>query len=179
MTTRNHLLLVISVLALATLACAMPGSGPQEPTGPVQITGTIPPIDITGGIDGIDVCAAIPKQVIESARGIPLVSSQPFGYYDTLGSVGCQYDFGKSADKEAFFGYVALTPASAYGEQPLYLNKDVSGIGDAAFFNNGADARQLWVKLGDKAALVVAFGDVPQEERVLALAKLVVAAIQR
>jgi hypothetical protein len=51
-------------------------------------------------------------------------------------------------------------------------------MGISAYFNNGADARQLWVKVTDKVALVVAFGDVPNEEGSRAIAKLVLAAIK-
>jgi hypothetical protein len=73
---------------------------------------------------------------------------------------------------------VVLTPVSTYGEQPLYQESEVSGIGDEAYFNNGADARQLWVKIGDKVAFVVAFGDVPKEAGAKAIAQLVAAAIR-
>ena len=55
---------------------------------------------------------------------------------------------------------------------------DVSGIGDQAYFNGGSDERQLWVKIDDKVAFVVTFGDVPNEEGAKAIAKLLVEAIQ-
>ncbi len=178
MNTRHYSLIVFGILALAALACGLPAGG-SAGGGPVTIQGTIPPIDASKGPGGIDVCGAIPDTVIESARGKTLLSKKSFDYYGTTGSSGCWYDFGKSSSNEAFFGYVALTPVSAYADQPLYQNKDVSGIGDAAYFNNGADARQLWVKIDDKLAFVVAFGDVPQEEAAQAVAKLVAAAIQK
>ena len=62
--------------------------------------------------------------------------------------------------------------------QPLYLNVDVSGIGEEAYFNNGADTRQLWVKINDNVAFVVAFGDVANEDYEKAIAQLVVAAMR-
>ncbi len=54
----------------------------------------------------------------------------------------------------------------------------MGGFGDSAYFNNGADARQLWVKIDNRVAFVVAFGDVPWEDGAKAIAKLVAAAIQ-
>ena len=65
-----------------------------------------------------------------------------------------------------------------YDNQPLYLNTDVSGLGDDAYFNNGADARQLWVKIDNKVAFVVAFGDVEKEAGAKAIATLLLAAIK-
>ncbi len=145
---------------------------------PGEIQGTISTIDVSGGLQGVDVCGAIPAQVIESVRGMSIKTAQPFTYYDTPDSIGCTYDFGKGSDGEAFFGYVGLMPAHYFDEQPMYLDEAVSGLGDEAFFNNGADARQLWVKTGD-IAMVVAFGDVPQEEACRNLAEAVLAAIQQ
>ena len=109
--------------------------------------------------------------MIETALGRKLAGApQRFEYYDAAGSSGCQYDAGKTSRGDALFAYVALTPPEIYDRQPLYQNQAVSGIGDAAYFNNGADARQLWVKVGDKAALVVAIGDVPNEAGLKAIA---------
>jgi hypothetical protein len=59
---------------------------------------------------------------------------------------------------------VALTPGSVNGEQPVSKNTEVTGFGSSAFFNNDADAHQLWVKINDHLAIVVAFGDKPNEE---------------
>ena len=47
-----------------------------------------------------------------------------------------------------------------------------------AYFNNGADTRQLWVKMNDQVAFVVAFGDLAKEAGAQAIAKLVAAAIK-
>lgn len=63
-------------------------------------------------------------------------------------------------------------------KQPLYKKTDVVGVGDHAYFNNGADTRQLWVKINGKVTFVVAFGDVANEDGATALGKLVVAAIK-
>jgi hypothetical protein len=73
---------------------------------------------------------------------------------------------------------VVVTPVAVYANQPLHLKQDVSGVGDEAYFNNGADARQLWVKIDNKVAFVVAFGDVPKEAGCRSLAKLVANAIR-
>lgn len=58
----------------------------------------------------------------------------------------------------------------------LYQNVSVQGIGESAYLNNGADVRQLWAKVNDRVALVVAFGDKPNEEGAKAIARLVAAA---
>ncbi|HEY2930721.1 MAG TPA: hypothetical protein VGK99_03175 [Acidobacteriota bacterium] len=49
-----------------------------------------------------------------------------------------------------------LTPVDVYDKQPLHRKLDVSGIAEGAYFNNGADTRQLWVKVNNKVAFVVA-----------------------
>jgi hypothetical protein len=160
------------LLILTTLACGLSGSQ-TEPTLPVA------PITVGSDLSKIDVCQAIPKEDIEAVMGRGLVSDpQPFGYYDTTNSSGCSYDAGKDTNGEAHFGYVVLTPIEVYENQPLYLNVDVSGFGDGAYFNNGADARQLWVKIDNKVAFVVAFGDAPNEDGAEAIAKLILAAIK-
>jgi hypothetical protein len=169
-----YLLLPTLVLLLSTLACSLGGSAaPSEPKSPVA------PISTGGDLTGIDVCAAIPQDDIETVMGRKLVSKpEKFEFYDTAGTSGCSYDAGKDSSGAAYFGYIVLTPVEVYGNQPLYLNKEVSGLGSEAYFNNGADARQLWVKMNDHVAFVVAFGDVPNEAGALALAKLVAAAIK-
>jgi hypothetical protein len=168
-----HLALCASALLLAGLACGLPTAIPQQPDA------TLTPITIGSDLTKIDVCKLIPQEDIEAVMERQLVDPpKPFGYYDTNGTSGCKYDGGIDASGNATFGYVVLTPVSVYSEQPLYQNESVSGIGDSAYFNNGADARQLWVKIDDKVAFVVAFGDRPNEDGAKAIAKLVVAAIR-
>lgn len=164
---------LLGVCLFALTACGgAPAASPQS--GP-----TMEPLVLTGNLADINLCQAIPQAVIEGALGRKLVSApQRFEYAEAPGSSGCQYDAGKDAGGNALFAYVALTQAAAYDQQPLYQNRAVSGIGDAAYFNNGADARQLWVKLGDKAALLVAIGDVPNEAGVKAIAGQVVGALR-
>ena len=127
----------------------------------------------------VNVCQAVPREDMEAVLGRKLAKSpESFDYYGTGDTAGCSYDAGKDSDGAAYFAYVVLTPVPVYNEQPLYLNKDVSGFGQSAYFNNGADARQLWVKVSDKVAFVVGIGDQPNEAGALALARLVLAAIQ-
>ena len=164
----------ILVLILWILIAAGCGAG----SAVSQPKAAIAPLDVSGALDKIDVCQAIPKEDIEAVMGRKLVSApERFEYYDSTGTSGCWYDSGKDASGEAHFGYVVLAPAQVYGDQPLYKNTDVKGIGQEAYFNNGADARQLWVKVSDRLAFVVAFGDIAKEDGSQALAKLVAAAI--
>jgi hypothetical protein len=166
-----HVDLTICALLLAGLACG--GSAPTQPTAPIA------PITITSDLTQIDLCQAIPQEDIEAVMGRKLAKApERFSYYDTGGSSGCQYEAKKDSDGEAHFGYVVLTPVNEYDNQPLYLDTDVSGLGDEAYFNNGADARQLWVKIENKVSFVVAFGDVENEEGAKAIAALLLAAIQ-
>jgi hypothetical protein len=165
------------VVTLALAGCGPAGDAPLGASG--AAVATLAPITVGADLTAIDVCKAIPQAAIEAAMGRKLVGDpQPFEYYDATGSSGCAYDAGRGADGEAFFGYVALTPPEVYDQQPLYRNAEVAGIGQSAYFNNGADARQLWVKVNDRAALVVAFGDAPNEAGAQTIAQAVVNAIR-
>jgi hypothetical protein len=102
-----------------------------------------------------------------------------YSYRNTEGTSGCYYEGPTdNINKEKVFGYVILTPLDVYDNQLLFQNADVSGIGDQAYFNRASDARQLWVKIDNKVAFVVAFGDTANEEGAKAIAKLMVEAIQ-
>lgn len=161
-----------AMLLLSAQAC-FSGSSTAEPKTAVA------PISTSGDLAKIELCKAIPKEDIEAVMGRKLTSPpKQFDYYDTAGSSGCWYEAAKDADGEAHFGYIVLTPLDVYDKQPLYKKTDVSGIGDEAYFNNGADARQLWVRIKNKVAFVIAFGDVPKEDGAKAMAKLVAAAIK-
>jgi hypothetical protein len=163
---------VVALLILSSIACGL-SSTVSEPKA------TVSPIDLSGDLTTIDVCQAIPQEDMAAVMGRKLVNDpQPFTYYDTPGSSGCSYDGGKDANGEAYYGYVVFTPIEAYNSQPLYQDVAVSGIGESAYFNNGADTRQLWVKVNDRVAFVVAFGDRANEESEKAIARLVIAAIE-
>ncbi len=170
---------VLLMLALGALACGLPGGGSSGGGGPSEITVTAAPIIIGPDLTAIDVCAAIPPEALEAAVGRQLSGPpEPFVYYDVGASSGCAYDFGEDQEGNLVWGYVALNPPEVFDQQPLYLNEDVSGLGSRAFFNNGPDARHLWVLIEGKVSFVVAFGDVPNEPAALAIARLVAAAIQ-
>jgi hypothetical protein len=168
----NKLLVVISLLIVAALACGTAGAV-SEPKAAVA------PITLAADLTAIDLCQAMPRENIEAVLGRALVETpERFEFYDASGTSGCAYSAGKGSDGAAYFGYIALTPAEVYENQPLYLDAEVSGFGQSAYFNNGADARQLWVKVNDDVAFVVAFGDEPREEGAKAIARLLLAAIR-
>lgn len=174
MTNHKWRLLDVLLLALILAGCG----GAAQPASQLKVT--MAPLSFTGALAEIDLCQAIPPEAIEAVLGRKLVAApQRFAYDGDPGSAGCQYDAGTDSQGNARFAYVALTPPTAYSQQPLVQNRAVSGIGDAAYFNNGADVRQLWVKVGDKAALVVAIGDAPNEAGLKAISELVVNAIQK
>ena len=171
MNAKKNWIGLLTLFVLASLACEQTAkfSEPKQPIAPILIGA-----DLTT----IDLCQAIPLEDIQAAMGYKLDSApERFNYYDTAGASGCEY-FAKADADGAHFGYVVLMPVEEYASQPLYKNVSVSGIGAEAYFNNGADARQLWVKVNDRVAFVVAFGDQPNEAGAQAIAKLVVAAIQ-
>jgi hypothetical protein len=167
-------LLAPMIVTFAVAACGGANQASLQPEA------TITPIVLAENLSKVDLCRAIPQLVIEAALDHKLVSTpQRFEYPEASGSTGCQYDAGETSSGDALFAYVALTSPEVYDQQPLYKNQAVNGIGAAAYFNNGADARQLWVKIGPKAALVVAIGDVPNEAGLKTIAERVVKAIQK
>jgi hypothetical protein len=153
-------------------------SEPAQNGAPISLV-PIPPIALTADLTQIDVCKAVPQEDMEALLGRNLVKApERFNYYDTGGSSGCMYEGAKDSSGESHFAYIVLTPVGEYNNQPLYLNVDVSGLGQQAYFNNGADARQLWVKVNDQVAFVIAHGDIANEVGMQALAQLLVAALQ-
>jgi len=168
-----------ALMILAVLACRQTKSTLEPKSAVSEPKSAVASIAISSDLTKIDVCQKIPKDDIEAVMGRKLVSTpKHFEYYDTAATSGCSYDGGKDPSGEAHYGYVVLTPLDVYDNQPLYKNVDVAGVGDRAYFNNGGDTRQLWVKLNGKVAFVVAFGDIENEDGAKALAKLVVAAIK-
>lgn len=152
--------------------------GAAQPSAPLSLA-PIAPITLSGDLTQIDLCQAIPPQNIEAVMGRSLSKSpERFAYYDSPASSGCAYTGESDPSGEAHYGYVVLTPVDTYNTQPLYLNVPVTGLGQEAYFNNGADTRQLWVKVNDSAAFVVAFGDIANEDYERAIAALMLAAIQ-
>jgi hypothetical protein len=167
-------LLLVTLLAAVALACGGPAaltpSAPVAPVGPLQLTD-----DLTQ----LDICAAVPREDIEAVLGRRLSGApRPTTFDDNPNEAGCAYDAGSDAEGNANFAYVVFTPVEVYDSQPLADDEAVAGLGEAAYFNNGADARHLWVKVNDSAAFVVAFGDRPREGGSIALARLILDAVQ-
>ena len=167
------LLMVMIGIVILLPACAAPEAW-SEPTEPIS------PITIGDDLTSISLCEAIPQEDIEAIMLVKLSNPPSFYTYRyTEGTSGCYYEGSvnnTTPDKQ--FAYVVLTPLEAYDNQALYQNVDVSGIGDRAYFNGPQDTRELWVKLDNKVAFVISFGDVPKEEGAKAIAKLLVEAIQ-
>ncbi len=172
MTLSASRMVVFASMLFLVAACGGSRTAPQPSAAMTPIT--LPP-----DLSTLDLCQAVPPAAIETVLGHTLSGApQRFAYGGASGSTGCQYDAGKDARGNARFAYVALTPAAAFDQQPLSKNVGVAGIGDAAYFNNGPDARQLWVRLGDKAALVVAIGDEVDEQGLKTIAMLVASALR-
>ncbi|HLF73654.1 MAG TPA: hypothetical protein VI524_04880 [Anaerolineales bacterium] len=168
---KTPFVLILSlVIVIASPACTPVSAEPALP---------IAPISLGEDLTAIDVCEAIPQENIETVMGVKLVEAPTrYSYSGADGTSGCYYEGPTDSDRERHFGYVILTPPEMYDNQTLFQNEEVSGIGDGAYFNRGSDARQLWVKIDDKVAFVIAFGDVAKEEGAKAIARLMVEAIK-
>ncbi len=118
-----------------------------------ELSNILPAKDLNG--DGqIDICEAVPTEawemiVARTMEGDPTPFDDP-----SLGN-GCAYDFGKD-DLAAYFSYVTFASEKQFNDALASAVKaePVTTIGDSAFLNYGADARQLWVRTGDKAVMV-------------------------
>jgi hypothetical protein len=167
------LLMVIIGLTILLPACAAPEVS-SEPTEPIS------PITIGDDLTSINLCDAIPQADIEAVMLVKLANPpSPYVYRYTEGTSGCYYEGSvdnTTPDKQ--FAYIVLTPLEVYDNQTLYQNEAVSGIGDQAYFNGSPNQRELWVKIDNKVAFVISFGDIPKEEGAKAIAKLLVEAIQ-
>ncbi|MEP7356701.1 MAG: hypothetical protein ABI847_05640 [Anaerolineales bacterium] len=176
-------LAVAAIIVLAALAFGavvyVRGRSPAA-TRTLPAPPTLEPISLSQGVAQVDMCQLIPAATMEAVMGRKLASSPAhFDYYNTPGASGCWYDVGADALQTAHFGYVVLTPLSAYTGQPLKNEAPVTGLGKSAYFNDGTNnARQLWVKIDNENALVVAFGDQPNEAGAKVVAELVLAAVR-
>lgn len=150
------------------LAVCLTGCGPY----------VMNPLTVGDDLSATDVCAAVPVAAVEDAMGRKTVTGPTRTQWaSSAATSGCAYDAGKDG-AEARFGYLILVPATVVDEQPLVMKTDVAGLGKKAFFTNGADARQLWVKATDKTGFVVALGDVPREEGCKKLAQMFAGALK-
>lgn len=128
-------------------------------------------LDLKRGLPGIDLCQAMSAAMIEKLLlSKPLKPGQTFNFDGTENSPGCQWDGGKLRGETAF-AYVAVVPIALMRKEPAVARKAVTALGKAAFFNNGADARALWVQIDDRYALLLARGDRPNESGLLEVAR--------
>jgi len=151
-------------------------SQPEQPSSLLpDLTGMIPAIDTNG--DGvIGICEAVPTEVWEMVMARPQVG-EPTPFQDASLGDGCAFDFGSDSGA-AYFSYVTFASedqfndalASAVNAEP------VTTVGDSAFLNYGPDARQLWVRAGDKAVMV-AIGDQENVEGMMVVAPFLLLAL--
>jgi hypothetical protein len=132
-------------------------SSGQEAT-PLAVMPTLMPVPDINGDGKIDICEAVPAAVWETVIGRPQ-NGKPAPFKDPALGDGCAFDFGKDA-KAAYFSYVTFATEKQFNDTLASATRPepVTTIGDSAFLNYGPDARQLWVRSGDKAVMV-AIGD--------------------
>lgn len=168
-----RLWMVASVLCGVAVACGSTSGGISEPQTAVG------EIRLAGGLATLDVCRAIPLENLEAVLG-GKVSGVPerIESWEGQEASGCAYEAGKDSGGNALFGYVVFVPRSVYDSQPQVDFAAVDGLGQAAYFTNGADARQLWVQVNAEVAFVVGLGDRPNEAGAQALARLVLEGVR-
>jgi hypothetical protein len=174
MNQKTILLVIVAMgLIVSPSACGGPTVS-SEPAAPIA------PIVIGDDLTSINLCQAIPQADIETVMRVKLVGPPTrYTLRNAEGTSGCYYQGPDDHDPTIrHYSYVILTPLKAYDNQPLFQNADVSGIGDGAYFNKSGYARELWVKVDNKVAFVVGFGDVANDAGAKAIAKLMLEAIQ-
>jgi hypothetical protein len=147
-----------------TLEVQPTGENPTNETLPADPNSLLPDLtsimaakDLNG--DGkMDICEAVPSAVWETVMSRPQVG-KPSTFKDPSLGDGCAFDFGKDS-KSAYFSYVTFASEKQFNDAiaSAVRPEPVTTLGDSAFLNYGPDARQLWVRKGDKAVMV-AIGD--------------------
>jgi hypothetical protein len=156
----------------------MGASQPEQPSSLLpDLTGMIPAIDTNG--DGvIGICEAVPTEVWEMVMARSM-AGEPAPFQDPSLGDGCAFDFG-SDNGAAYFSYVTFASEEQFNEALAYAVKaePVTTLGDSAFLNYGPDARQLWVRAGDKAVMI-AIGDQENVEGMLVVAPFLLLALPK
>lgn len=123
------------------------------------------------GVDDIDLCEILPAKAIETAMNVKLVSApERFSFSNDGKKSGCTYDGGKDKNGDAVFAYTAIVSPQEFNSNRKGKTDAVTGLGEDAYLVNGADARQLWVLIGNGKAAVIAIGDRPNEPALRAIA---------
>jgi hypothetical protein len=122
------------------------------------------------GLGGDGMCAMLPAEMFTSILEREVVG-EPSAFDDEYLGQGCSYDLGADSEAE-YFMYFSVAPIDSYNDAKANGSNVIAQplAGADAFSVNGADAEQLWVKLNDSRALVVAIGDEPNTQAALALA---------
>lgn len=121
--------------------------------------------------DPSNMCDVLPARIIEAALKVKLVSApERYSFANDGKNSGCTYDGGKNASGDAVFAYAAIVSTQEFSSNRKGKTDAVPGLGEDAYFVNGADARQLWVLVGNGRAAVIAIGDRPNETAARAIA---------
>jgi hypothetical protein len=134
------------------------GSSSGQESTPVAELPTMMPVPDANGDGKINICEAVPAAMWDLVMGRPQ-TGKPTPFKDPSLGDGCAFDFGKDA-KAAYLSYVTFANEKQFNDALASATRPepVTSIGDSAFLNYGPDARQLWVRSGDKAVMV-AIGD--------------------
>lgn len=161
-------------LRLETVATPAPEAATPQPA--VSFVEVKPGMDVSK----LNVCDLLPAAEVEKALGRKLVSApHPFSLNGANTDSACSYDAGQDSSGSAYFAYAVVAPTEDYAANRSSRPELITGLGDEAFFINGPDARQLWVLLNGRAAVMVAIGEKPNEAGAKALASILLAAVNR
>jgi len=140
-----------------------------------DLSNIMPAEDLNG--DGkIDICETVPTEAWQMVVA-RMLAGTPDPFDDPSLGQGCAFDFGKD-DNAAYFSYITFASEKQFNDALASAVKaePVTTIGDSAFLNYGEDARQLWVRKGDKAVMV-AIGDTENVEGMLLVAPYLLKAL--
>ena len=169
MKAKFHILfLLVGIFSVGQLAC---GASVQTQKVEPTLVDSLKLIDFTEW-NPTDVCEVLSTNDIAEVLGHNLKNDPELFDDPTYLGKGCTYDAGQDG-AEAYFAYVSLAPSPLYEDNHRagFNVRDVNDFGLEAFTANGADAEQLWIKLSDEVALVVAIGDKPDPSSARLLAK--------
>lgn len=160
----RHMLLSLLILLLFTTACSQ---GAPANTPVPTLTALSLPDDITR----FDVCAYLPGGIVAQALGRNLQANpQPFVFEEVIESSGCEFDAGQDPQGNLLYAYVAFTTLETYNAQPEADRQPAGDLGEGAFFIDGADARQLWVPVDQRYAIIVGMGEQANDSAAVDLA---------
>lgn len=153
-------------------------AGTYDFTTPVSI---VPPAEAgsTGvGLPEGNLCSLLPKEVLTQIIGREPATA-PTAFDDDTQGKGCTYDFTTDIGETLVVTY-SVAPISSFDDLKDYGSQVASQLllGLDAFTIAEADGEQLWVKLNDSKALLIAINGQPNQDLALQMAIVLIPLVQ-